>query len=466
MKFANAGQFVYKNRMSFRATLKEIPATVKLAAPIALGMLSHMILQLTDTLMLGHYGTHELAAASLANGFVIIILLAGFGFGQAVSALSSQALGEKDERIALGIYHLSSIATLVYGVLAVIFIAAILPLFDHLGQDPRVAALAKPFALLITLSFIPGLLFQTARNYYETLKRPWITFAYMALVVALNIFFNWVFIFGKFGAPALGIVGSGLGTLLARLVMAAIFFIHAHMPGQPLCQRERVKIRNIPFNMLPKILAIAGNTSLQAIATNLAYLLGSLWVGMAGFAGLAGQRIVGTMDATLYMLPLGISYALSARIGRAKGEDNFVLARTIYRGGFWITVVFCGAASLLMFIFRRPLVGAFTTDPPTIAIAVNLAMISCVFRVFDGLDCVTIASLRALGDIVVPSIIYLGLYWLLAMPLGYYLAFVRRMGAAGVWWGYTAAIVLMGAFMVARFWRVAWRRSGAKAEAG
>ena len=438
---------------SFRRVLNEIPATLQLAFPIALGMLGHMIIQLTDTLMLGHYGTNELAAAAFSGSLVMLILYGGLGFGQAVSALSSQALGANDPVRARGIYHLAARCSFAYSIVGVFITLAILPTFSHMHQSPEVVSLGKPFAILIALSFIPTVLFQTQRNYYESLKRPWTPFAYMLVLVLLNIFFNWVFIFGNLGAPRLGIVGSGLGTLLARTLVAIAFSIYVRQKGQPL--HGDFDKKALPFDSLRKIFTIAIASGVQMIVIMLAYVVGGIWIGQMSVPALAANRIIGIIDATIFMIPIGFSYALSNRIGRAKGAGNLRSALDIYRGGFYIILVLYIIVAAWMILFSHSIIESFSHDAVTISVGQKLILIASVFCIFDGLAGISMGALRGLGDVVMPALVYLGLYWVLAMPLAYFLAFTQKMGPVGVWIGYCAGIIPAGLILVGRFVMIA-----------
>lgn len=436
--------------MSFRAVLKEIPDTLKLAVPISLGMLSHMLIQLTDTIMLGHYGTTELAAAAFSGSLVLILLYIGLGFGQAVTVLASQALGAGDPLRARGIYHLSAMGGFFYAAIGIVVtILFVIPAFDHMGQPALVAAQGKPFALLLALSFIPTLLFQNLRSYYDSLKRPWVPFAHMIALLLLNVLFNWIFIFGKFGFPEMGIIGSGLGTLLARTVVAVAFFIFAHQKGEVL--HTKIDKKTLPFSSIPRILTIAAAHGTQMVVTLLAYVVGGVWIGTLGAEAMAANRIIGTFDATIFMIPLGLGTALSIRIGRSRGAGDIAKANTIYRGGFLLTFIFCGAVALCMAGFPQVITGWFTTDAATLAIAQHLIIIAAVFCIFDNLANITLASLRGLGDVVTPALTYLGLYWLLAMPLAWMALFRWGAGPEGVWWSYCLGIILGCIFLTVRF---------------
>lgn len=419
-------------------------------------MLSHMLIQLTDTMLLGHYDTHSLAAAAFSGSIVLLILYVGLGFGQAISALSSQAFGAGDKTRGLGIYHLAKIGGFFYAAAAILLVIFLLPAFDHMGQPELVAALGKPFAILMALSFIPTILFQNLSKYYEALKRPWVPFMYMVSLLGLNVLFNWIFIFGKFGFPEMGIVGSGLGTLLARTLVTSAFFIYAHKKGEALS--VKVRNRSLPWKSVPKILTIALAHGFQMVVTLLAYVVGGIWVGHLGAEAIAANRIIGTFDATLFMIPLGIGSALSVRIGRAKGANDIAKARTIYRGGFWLTCAFCGIVALWMTALPGSIIHAFTSDMNTSFIAHQLILVAAIFCLFDNLASITLSSLRGLGDVVIPALTYLGIYWLIAMPIAWWLLFKTTMGAVGVWWGFCVGIILGAVFLVTRFGYVTQRK--------
>ncbi len=443
---------------AFGALLKEIPKTWHLALPIALGMVGHSLVQLTDALMLGHYRTLDLAAAAFGGMMVVLILFGGLGIGQAVSALASQALGAGKNERARGILYLGLWTAFVYSAAGVVLTLGLMPVFDWMRQEAAVAALAKPYALWVALSFIPALNFQTLRNYYEALNKPWVPFAFMLALLGLNIFLNWVFIYGKLGAPELGVTGAGVATFLARTIIAAGLFLHSKKPQGVLAKPFDRK--GVPLELLGTQLRMAASSGAQIVVSDLAFIVGGIWIGTLGASALAANRIVGMIDAAIYMIPVGLSYAMANRVGRAYGAGNLELARVIYRGGVLLALLFCAAASAGMIVFREQIFALFSGDPQIQTIGVSLLLIAALFRVFDGVDCVSIGALRGLGDVVVPAGAYMGLFWLVAMPLAWVLGFDWQLGAEGVWWGYCSGIMLSGLFMVGRFVWVSRSKSG------
>jgi len=434
--------------MSRPTILSELPATLKLALPIGLGMLGHMLIQLTDTMMLGHYSTLDLASSAFGSSLVIMILYLGIGFGQSVSALSSRALGSGDSSKAYGVYRLAAWSAFVFSILAVCVALLILPLYDHLGQPELVAANAKPYSILLAFSFIPTLIFQTLRNYYEALRRAWVPFLFLIITVVSNIFFNYVLIFGKFGFPPMGIIGSGIGTVLARTFTAVLFMIFAHAKTEVIGRAPKAALAWDQFGGIMKITLGAG---LGMTTMMLAYLLGGLWIGTMGTNPLAANRIVGMIDGTLYMLWLGIAIALTNRIGHALGEGNFGRIRAIYRGGLLAMSVVGFSLVLFICFGNQTIISAFTSNPETALVARTLLTVAAGFLFFDQLNGVVMGALKGLADVAKPAMIYFVIYWLFAMPLGYYLAFGLGMGAVGVWLGYSAGIIPTALSLLVRF---------------
>lgn len=428
--------------------LSELPATLKLALPIGLGMVGHMLIQLTDSMMLGHYSTLDLASSAFGSSLVIMILYLGIGFGSSVGALSSRAMGENNPTKAYGIYRLAAWSAFVFSIIAVIVSLLILPLYDHLGQPDLVAANAKPYSILIAFSFIPTLIFQTLRNYYEVLHRAWVPFLFLIITVVSNIFFNYVLIYGEFGLPAMGIIGSGVGTVLARTLTAVLFLAFAQKKCEVIGSAPKAPLAWDSFGGIMKITLGAG---LGMVTMMFIYLLGSIWIGTMGTAPLAANRIVGMIDGTLYMIGLGIAIALTNRIGRALGEGSIPRIRAIYRGGL-LTMALIGVSIVLFICFgNQSIISAFTTDPSTSIIARTLLTVAAGFLFFDQLNGVVMGALKGLADVAKPAMIYFIIYWVFAMPLGYYLAFVREMGAVGVWLGYSAGIIPTAMALLVRF---------------
>ncbi|OJU99832.1 MAG: hypothetical protein BGO12_20800, partial [Verrucomicrobia bacterium 61-8] len=300
-------------------SLQENRRTLALAFPIAAGNAGQMLMGVADTVMVGKVGVIPLAACAFANTVLAVPFVFGFGFLSGVSVRASHAFGAGKAASAGEVLKWGCALALVTGLFMVLLIQCGIPLLPLLGQSPEVNRACVNFLILCAWSIIPVFLTSAAKSYSEALGHPWEPFWIMMGGVLLNIFLNWVFIYGNLGAPALGLEGAGVATLISRIVtmLGVITFIStsrdfaSYRPRNLLDFRDGKEIRSLIKIGLP-----AGTMHLAEVG---GFSFGSIMMGWAGVVPLAAHQIAITCAATIFMIPLGVSQAVSVRIGQARG---------------------------------------------------------------------------------------------------------------------------------------------------
>src|SRR5262245_31216695 len=215
-----------------RLLRREVRPTLALALPIMAGMVSQMLMGLADTIMVGHVGVVPLAAASFVNAVAHLPLVFGLGLLSSIAVLTSQAYGAKKPDEAGEILRHGLIVSVLMGLAAALSMFALHPFLGHLGQQPEVVAEAGDFLLLFGASLFPALVAHGCKQFAEALKHPWAPTFVMLGGVLLNVFLNWILIYGNWGAPAMGLKGAGWSTLTARTVMVLVLLVYVlHAPA-------------------------------------------------------------------------------------------------------------------------------------------------------------------------------------------------------------------------------------------
>ena len=341
--------------------LREGRGTLLLALPLMAGQVSQMLMVVVDTLMIGRLGTVDLAAATLAQTILHIPLMLGIGIAIAVSIKVSQARGAKTpERARIAVQH-GFFLSLVLGALTFAISLAMLPLLPYLGQDPRVVDRVPTFFLLVSASMIPALASMAARSHADAMARPWPAFWIILGGVLLNVFLNWVLIGGKMGAPAMGLEGAGWATLIARIMT---------LVGVLMWLRNSPQLRNwIPEHWfriperkpLYDFWKIVWPSSLQVSAEISAFIAASFLIGTLGAEALAAHQVAITCVSTIFMVPLGLSMAVTVQIGEAFGATTHERARPIvlsaWAMGLTFSLIFVG----VFFVFGETIARWGTT---------------------------------------------------------------------------------------------------------
>lgn len=429
-------------------------ATIALALPLMAGQVSQMLMGLVDTYMIGKIGTVELAAATLAHSVLHLPLMLGIGIAIAVSVKVSQARGAKNPQQAKSALRDGFLLSLALGIITFLLSLITLPVLPFLGQDPEVVARLPGFFMLVSLSMTPAIAGMAVRNHSDGMAKPWPIFWIIFASVWLNAFLNWLLIEGNWGAPALGLEGAGWATLLARVAsLFAVMWWCRYSPDLREWSPSRWFLKP-DRKELADFWRIAWPASLQLSAEMGAFIASALLIGSLGAAALAAHTVAIQCVSTTFMVPLGISMALTVQIGEAKGARAPERGRAIVLSGWLmgllISLFFVG----VFLVFDQALAEGFLRDDGPVDLVVALLWIAAIFQLADHSQILSSGVLRGMDDVKKPALIMFAAHWLLGMPVGIYLAFVKDMGAEGIWWGLSAGLIAAALMLGKRAWRM------------
>lgn len=427
--------------------------TLRLALPLMIGQLSQMLMGVVDSVMVGHLGVTDLAALTFANSLFHVPFVFGIGLLTGISVFTSNSRGANDAPGARGscrhgLYLATALGLVLFGISWVVSMN-----LDFFGQPAAVAARTTVFFQIIMASVIPALASIALKNHADALNRPWPPFWIFLGGVGLNVGLNWVMIYGNFGCPALGFEGAAWATLISRsaILLAMIWWL---VRAKDL--REWVPhrwFRTPDFGDLRRLLSVGLPASIQMIFEVSAFSLAGLIMGRFGPDAMAAHQIAITLAATAFMIPLGLSMALTVRIGEAHGAGEMTRLRPIAISGWLLSGGWSLVAAACFLIFGKFLAALFIDAPPVIALAASLLVIVGVFQLVDSLQVVSSAMLRGLHDARVPAVMGFASYWLVGLPVGAGLAFGLGLGATGVWWGLAAGLFVACVTLSPRLWR-------------
>lgn len=439
---------------------QENRATLKLALPLISGQLSHMLMGVSDTVMIGSVGVVSLGAATFANTLLAVPFVVGMGLLSSVSVRVSQAHGAKQPEDAKSAVIHGTWLALGLGLAVVLATLLLIPFLGHFSQPGDVTLQTPIYLLPCAVSLIPSLISLVWKNHADALNRPWPPFWITLGSVFLDILLNWLWIHGKWGFPAMGLAGAAYSTLVSRtLCMIALFVwlknsrtLHLWTP-----QKWWVRWQKSEFASLLKI---GIPTSFHQLAEVTAFVLASLMIGWLGVVPLASHQVAITCIATAYMVPLGISMATTVRVGEIVGANQRPRLHRVLLGSWLFATTFMSCSMLVCFLWGEPLARAFVNEPEVIKLTASLLLVAGLFQLFDGLQVVSAAALRGVDDVKVSAWIAVLAYWIISLPLGWVLGIQRGWGATGIW---AALAVGLGIAAVLLMWR-AWRLLGVRKE--
>ena len=416
---------------------------IALGAPLALAELGWMAMGVVDTIMAGPLGAGAVGAGSLGNMLFYPIATWGVGVLLGMDTLVSQSFGAEDlpdcrRTLVNGVWLALGVAPLL-----ALVVWGVVPLLGAAGTNPHVLLLLAPYLKALIPSVLPLLLFTAFRRYIQAvdLVKP-VTFALVSANL-VNLAGDWVLMYGHWGAPAMGLAGSGWSTTIARAYMAAVLLAAIVWHERQSGNRFFHTAWRPDFVRLRRLIGLGVPAAAQFGLEGAVFGIVSVLAARLDEASLAAHGIAVQVIATTYMVPLGISSAAAVRVGQAVGRKD---PRGVVASGWaalLLSSLFMGAAGLALWTVPRSIVGMFIGDAAVIRTGAVLVRIAAFLELFDGVQVVTTGALRGLGDTRTPMLAHFAGYWLVGLPVSYVLCFRYGWGAAGIWFGLTAALILM-----------------------
>jgi MATE family multidrug resistance protein len=435
--FSHAGDELRAPLMSL---LTESKITLRLALPLMIGQLSQMLLGVTDTFMVGHLGVTELATLTFVNSIFYLPFVFSLGLLTCISVHTSHARGGGDPTAARsscrnGLYIAIAVSILFIGLSLVL-----LPFLDRFGQPPAVVEISRSYFTILMVSLLPALASLALKNHADALDRPWPPFWIFLGGVLLNILLNWIMIYGKWGCPALGMNGAAWATLISRVMIFVALFVWLET-NQSL--RDWVPYSWFRRPLKADLLAharIGLPASFQMLCEVGAFSATGFMMGRFGEIAMAAHQIAITCASAAFMIPLGLSMALTVRTGSVAGAGETARLRAVVDSG-WLLATAFGLLNAAAFFFAGSYWAAqFTNDLTVISLTVALLVIVGVFQLFDSVQVASSSMLRGLHDTRIPAVMGFVAYWLIGLPVAMLLSWHWRMEARGVWWGLAAGL--------------------------
>jgi MATE family multidrug resistance protein len=428
--------------------------TLLLAAPITAGHVSQMLLGIADTMMIGRIGKVELAACALSHTVFHVIFIVGVGLLTSVSVLVSHAHGAGNKQEAGEMLRRGLLIGIISGTVMFGLIWGSFPFLGVFKQPENVLYTGLPYLWLLGLSLPVVMAIICFRNYSEAQDAPWPAFWTGLIAVLLNIFLNWVLIYGNLGAPRLELDGAGIATVISRIVNLLMLIVWLRLDRRFIESWPVRWLATVPLNALKNMLKLGLPVGLQLLMEVGAFSSATLFMGLLGVTEMAAHQVAITCAATAFMVPLGISLAVAIRVGHVIGGGEPHRARRVGYGALGFTLILSGIFSAGFILFSQPLAFLFTDDQATGMMAAGLLVVAGFFQFFDGSQVLAIGSLRGCKDVNIPTWIIFCSYWLLGIPFGVLLAFPLDVGARGIWIGLAVALGTASVFLLRRFNRL------------
>lgn len=431
--------------------MNKVREILKIGVPIMLGQACVIILAFADNIMIGWHSVNELAASSFVNNVMNFFILTELGFASGMTPIIGAFHGNGNVKGVGTTVRNGLLVNGIIGLIGLVLLAVIYLFIDSFGQEPELLPLIRPYFVIVGISIIFALGFNVLKQFTDGICKPVVSMLFLMGGNVLNIFGNWVLIYGKLGCPELGLMGAGLSTLISRILMLLCFVLYIFKSEQFKAYAQaikealfsRVNIRHI-FNMgYP----VAIQMGLEAST----FSFSAIMVGWISVTALAAHQVAITISQLFFLMMQGLSFALSILVSNCYGIKDYAGIHAYVKRGILMIFGTSLSLSILLYIFRYPAVGMFTDSPEVAEIAVVLFYVLFAYQIGDGIQLCFANVLRGLQD--VKPIMYAAFvsYYLIAIPVAYVLGFKAGLGAVGVWLGFPIGLTLAGLFFYARY---------------
>lgn len=433
---------------SFRPSRADVAALVRLALPVAVVQVTMMLMGTVDTVMVGRVSAADLAAVALGNLYFFAAAVFGMGVLFALDPVVSQAVGAGD---AVGVARALQRGSVLAGALTVVATLLLLPapwVFHVLRQPAEVIPIAAGYALACIPGVLPFYLFNVFRQSLQAMHRMRPILVTVVAANLANVFFNWVFIYGHLGAPALGAVGSGWATSLSRWFMAGLLLAL----GWPALRTSVRPLRPEALARAPlvRFLRLGAPIGAQQLLEFGVFGAAGLLMGWLGTVAMAAHQVALNLASLTFMVSVGAAQAAAVLVGNAVGREDPPGARRAAGAGLLAGIAFMSVTAVIFLVAPAPFAHLYSSDPGVMAVAVTLIPIAGIFQVFDGIQVVASGVLRGVGDTRVPMLVNLVGFWMVGLPVSLGLGFGLAMGPRGIWWGLAVGIGAVALLLLAR----------------
>jgi MATE family multidrug resistance protein len=444
---------------AFLPPRREFRSLVRLALPIVAVQVGLMFMGVVDTLMVGRVSAAALAAVALGNLYFFFVAIFGMGVLFGLDPVVSQAVGARDDGAISRAVQRGLAMAVALAVLGLIPLLPVRSVITLLRQPADVIPLAAGYVHAATPGLLAFFAFVVLRQTLQAMDRVRPIVAAIVAANLVNVLMNWLLVFGHWGFPALGPIGTGWASTFSRWTMLLFLAgLTYQRLGPYLRPAGRVVLEPRP---LWRMLRLGAPVGAQFQLEMGAFAVVALLMGWLGTAQMAGHQVAINLASLTFMVPVGIAQAGAVRVGQAVGRDDPDSARMAVKSALVAGAAFMSVTAVLFLTLPGPLTALYTDEVEVVAVAVALIPIAGVFQVADGLQVVAAGVLRGVGDTTSPFVANLLAFWMIGMPIGVYLGFRTSAGPVGLWWGLVAGLGLVALFLVLRV-RVRMRRELAR----
>lgn len=432
-------------------TRSQVKELFRLGLPIMVGQLGIIILSIADTMMVGWYGTAELAAASFVNNVFNLVIIFSTGFSYGLTPVIGSLFGKSELDKCGRMLRNSLSVNLAVSIVLMSLMFLLYVNIHRLGQPEELLPLMRPYYIVLLLSLVFVLLFNSFKQFSDGITD---TVTPMCILLGGNLFniiANWLMIYGKMGFPRMGLLGAGIATLCARVLMCLCFVVVFCISRRYKPYRNGFKKGRLNKKDGILLCRMGMPVGLQMGMETASFSLSTIMVGWIGATALAAHQIVLTVGQIGFMMYYGMAAAVAVRASNFMGGADYCNVRRTVSDGFKIILGMVAIVSVLMLTVRNSL-GSWFTDSTEVAMMVSRIVIPFVIYQFgDGLQSNYSNALRGISDVKMVTWYAFIAYFVVSLPAGYLFAFVLKLGLVGIWLSFPLGLTCAGLLFWTRY---------------
>ena len=431
--------------------MRKIGEILKIGLPIMLGQACVIILAFADNIMIGWHSVDELAASSFVNNILNLLIMTELGFAAGMTPIIGSHNGRGDVASVGLTLRNGLVVNGLIGLASVVLLAVVYALLGHFGQEPELLPLIRPYFVIVGISTLFSLGFNTLKQFTDGICRPVVSMVFLLLGNVVNIFGNWVLIYGKLGFPEMGLVGAGISTLFSRILIFAAFLLYILFSKSLRQYARAIKEAVLSLAEMKSIFTVGYPVAIQMALETSSFTFAAVMAGWLGVIELAAHQVVITISQLFFLMMQGLSFALSILVSNACGRGDYKGVRDYAGKGYGMIVCISATLSVLLYIFRYQAAGVFTDSPEVSAMAVSLFFVLFAYQFGDGLQLCFANVLRGLQDVKPIMKVAFVSYYIIAIPVAYLLGFKTSLGLLGIWLGFPVGLTIAGVFFFLRY---------------
>lgn len=431
---------------------EDYSATIKIGVPIVLGQLGIVVVGLVDNIMVGHFSTSDLAAASFVNSVFNIPILFGMGFSYGLTPLVGQFFGRGDKFRVGGLLRNSLLANFLIGLFLSVAMGIMYLNVHRMGQPEELLPLIRPYFLLQLTSLVFVMMFNSFKQFADGITDTKTSMWIMLSANLLNIIGNSLLIYGVWGLPALGLTGAGISTLASRIFMFvafAILFFRKQSYRRYLVGYHRTTYNTGDLKVLNRMGMMVG---LQMGMETALFSISGVMIGWLGTVPLAAHQVVASISTLGFMVYYGVGSAVSIRVSNFFGRGDIAGVRRATLAGTHLLGLLAISVSVFFLLVRKHIGWLYTSSEDVVNLVAVLMVILVFYQFGDSLQIIFANALRGVADVTSMAVISFIGYFVIALPVSYICGFVLDWGIEGIWVGFPVGLTLTGGMMCWRFY--------------